>query len=290
MKGDNQIELMESYGIMILDSAAMELAIKTGVPVKKISDLSLSKSLDQESEYIDYLNDVYSDALKGSIVKGTGGYTVANDIVSVLQSIRNMGDVPIKGSEYNVELTFYCPNGSTNGKEIKVVDGVDLEPYETTTLYIYPNSGFVGPCYERDFAWTFSVFYKNLSPIETLLKYVKFTGKEYEDFLKNSEKKSKGKELTLNLKGTLGGSDDAVFNYDGKSDSGELSFTVDGKAEERLLKMDSYDKTNGHLVITELYKHGEEIGKFDGIWEKGTYKGKFTNSLGNSIDFHFTSN
>ena len=36
VKGDNQIELKETYGILVLDSAAMELAIKTGVPLKNL--------------------------------------------------------------------------------------------------------------------------------------------------------------------------------------------------------------------------------------------------------------
>lgn len=290
--GESQIEMVESYSILDLDSAAMELAIKTGVPMKQIPDLAISKLMDIGGDYIEHLNTLYSGALKGGLIREGGTFEAQRAYggnVSVAQPIRNVGNVPIKGSEYNVEFTFYCPNGTASGRLKKVEEGIDLEPNEAATIYVFPGSGYVNACFEHDFAWIVSFVYKNLSPIDTLLKYVKFTGKEYDEFLKDGKQKSESIELILNLKGTLGGSNDAVFNYDGKKDSGELTFTVNGNTNKRLLKMGSYDETNGHLVMTEFYQNGEKVGEFDGTWEKGSYQGVFTNTKGNSIDFKLSS-
>ena len=189
--GENQIEMVESYSILDLDSAAMELAIKTGVPVKQIPDLVISKLMDIGGNFIEYLNTQYSGALKGGLIREGGTWEAQRAYggnVTVAQPIRNVSDVPIKGSEYNVEFTFYCPNGTSNARLKKVEEGIDLEPNEATTIYVFPGGGYVDACYENDFSWTVSFVYKNLSAINRLLKYVKFSGNEYNDYLKNSEK------------------------------------------------------------------------------------------------------
>lgn len=292
VKGDNQIELKETYGILVLDSAAMELAIKTGVPLKNLPDLFVSKLLDLEGEYLDYLNDVYSYAIRGSLIYESGTWNATSAYggsVSVTQPIRNTGDVAIKGSEYNVEFTFYSPNGTSSGRQKIIHEGLDLEPNEATTLYLSPNSAYAKACFAHDFSWNISFVYKNQSPISTLLKYVKFTGNEYNDYQKDRKEKSDESKLTLNLKGTLGLSNDAVFKYDGNTDSGELTFTVNGNVNKRLLELDSYDEADGHLVITESYESGEKVGTFDGTWKDGTYKGKFKNTKGITLDFNLKS-
>jgi len=198
--GESQIEMVESYSILDLDSAAMELAIKTGVPMKQIPDLAISKLMDIGGDYIEHLNTLYSDALKGGLIREGGTWQAQRAYggnVTVAQPIRNVGDVPIKGSEYNVEFTFYSPNGTSSARLKKVEEGVDLEPNEATTIYVFPGGGYVEACYEHDFSWTVSFVYKNLSPIGTLLKYVKFTGNEYDDYLKANEKVTKGNDKSL---------------------------------------------------------------------------------------------
>lgn len=188
VKGENAIVLKDTYSVLELDSAAMELAIQTGVPVKEISDLNISKLLDDGGDYLTHLKMVYSDQIKGGLVCEDGtytwnrGYGAVPGSVTVHQSIRNAGDVPLKGSEYNIEFNFYCPNGTAAARKM-VESGVDLEPNEATTLTVYPGSGYVRACNNKDFSWNVSVTYKNLSPITTLLKYVKFTGKEYDEYI-----------------------------------------------------------------------------------------------------------
>ena len=190
-KDEKSIVMIDSYSVLELDSAALELAIQTGVPVKEISDLNISKLMDMEGDYITYLNMLYAESIKGGLVKEDGTYVASRNYggsVTVNQSIRNNGDVPIKGNEYNIEFRFYCPNGSAASRKV-IEPGVDLEPNEATTITVFPGSGYVNACYNHDFGWEVSVTYKNLSPITTLLKYVKFTGKEYDEFIKNEDSK-----------------------------------------------------------------------------------------------------
>jgi hypothetical protein len=293
IKGENQIEVIESYSLLDLDSAAMELAIKTGVPVKQLPDLELSKLMDEEGDFINFLKTKYADEIQGALVKESGTWQAQRAYggsVTVTQPIRNVGSVPIKGSEYNVEITFYSPNGTSNASLKKVVNGVDLEPNEATTFYLDPGAGYVNACFEHDFAWTVSFVYKNQPPISNLLNKAKLKGTEYEEYLKSKvgkkeEHNSNDIELNLNLKGTLGNANDAVFSYNGKTDEGEVTFTVNGTKNVRKLKLGNYDSETRRLTIKEFFKDGKEVGIFDGIWKDGLYEGKFTNYKGVTIGF-----
>jgi len=196
VKNKDIITLKDTYSVLELDSAALELGLKTGVPLKTISDLENSKLLDEEGSFVSYLNTVYSDAINGNLVMESGTYECNRfygGSVTVTQPIRNIGNAPIKGSDYNIEFNFYSFSGKAASKKI-VESGVDLEPNEAATIYAFPGSGYVNVCYEHDFSWTVSFVYKNLSPITTLLKYVTFKGNEYDEYLKKKETDKDGKE------------------------------------------------------------------------------------------------
>ncbi len=190
VKSENEVVLNDTYSVLDLDSASLELAIQTGVPVKEISDLNVSKLLNVEGDYIEFLKNEHADEIQGSLVRESGTYSAQRAYggsVTVTQPIRNVGNVPIKGSEYNVEITFYCPNGTADGRLKKVENGVDLEPNEATTLYLYPGSGYVNACYANDFSWNVAFVYKNQPPISTLLNKAKLKGTEYEEYVKSKE-------------------------------------------------------------------------------------------------------
>ena len=190
VKSENEVVLNDTYSVLELDSASLELAIQTGVPVKEISDLNVSKLLDVEGDYIEFLKKTHADEIQGSLVRENGTWTAQRAYggnVTVTQAIRNVGTVPIKGSEYNVEFTFYSPNGTSNAHLKKVENGVDLEPNEATTFYLYPGNGYVEACYEHDFNWNVSFVYKNQPPISSLLNKAKLKGTEYEEYVKSKE-------------------------------------------------------------------------------------------------------
>ena len=296
VKSENEVVLNDTYSVLELDSASLELAIQTGVPVKELSDLNVSKLLDVEGDYIEFLKHEHADEIQGGLVKENGTWSAQRyygGSVTVTQPIRNVGNVPIKGSEYNVEITFYSPNGTSNARLKKVENGVDLEPNEATTFYLDPGAGYVNACFAHDFSWTVSFVYKNQPPVSTLLNKAKLKGTEYDEFMKSKvgkeEHNSNNAELSLNLKGTLGNANDAVLSYNGKTDEGKVTFTVNGTKNVRKLKLDSYNSETRRLIMKEFFQDGKEIGSFNGIWEDGVYKGKFTNLNGVTIDFNLKS-
>ena len=91
--------------------------------------------------------------------------------------------------------------------------------------------------------------------------------------------------FSLNLRGVLGGSDDAELIYNDKTDDGEVVFTVNGAKNIRKIKLGSYNKVTNKLVLNEFFTNGNYVGDFDGIWKDGIYQGTFTNTKGGSINF-----
>ena len=185
VKGENDIVIEDSYSLLEMDSAAMELSIKTGIPLKKLSDCTLSDLINEEGKFVKYLERIYSNDISGGLIYEGGVYTwnrAYGGSVSVTQPIRNTSDVAIKGNEYNIEFDFYSPGGTASAHKKIVEQGQDLEPNEATTLYLYPGTGYLLACENHDFNWNISFVYKNRTPLKTLLKYVKFSGDEYDKF------------------------------------------------------------------------------------------------------------
>jgi hypothetical protein len=192
VKGENEIVLEDSYSLFELDSAAMELSIKTGVPLKKLSDRYLSDLMDKDGKFVAYLKQIYSDLISGSLVFEQGTITwnhAYGGSVIYSQPIRNGSLVAIKGSEYNVEFTFYSKSGEFGAPTKMIESGLDLEPNEATTLTVSAGSAYLNACDWGDFGVKTSFVYKNMDVIKSLLKYVKFTGKEYEDYLNKPQEK-----------------------------------------------------------------------------------------------------
>ena len=91
---------------------------------------------------------------------------------------------------------------------------------------------------------------------------------------------------SLYLTGTIGGADDAVFNYNADMDNGTVAFTISGVVNERRIRQGSYDPQSGRLVMCEYTTNGQYIGDFVGTWRNGVYAGVFTNKKsGGKVDF-----
>ena len=198
----------------------MELSLKIGVPMKKISDLKLSELMNEEGKYILYLSNTYSEFISGKLTYETGEYSWSFNYggnVTVTQPVRNIGNVPIKGSEYNVEFTFYSRSGITSARKVMVESGVDLEPNEATTFILQPGEAWLSVCDAHDLSWNISFVYKNRTPILSLLKYVKFSGDEYDTYIAHLPEMDKIKEkifevYTAAFKRKLTEDDLAIFD------------------------------------------------------------------------------
>lgn len=182
--GEDKFKIKDTYCVFLLDSANNEIAIKSGVPLKQITDLTIAKLFVEDSEYFKFLFDKFADVISGTLSYESGTWQAQGGwypTVTVTQPIRNIGSVPISGNEYSVEFNFYSPSGACASLK-QVESGVDLEPGEAYTYTLFPGAGYYRVCMEHDFNWTVTFVYKNQSPIDGLLMYAKFTGKEYEEF------------------------------------------------------------------------------------------------------------
>ena len=182
--GEDKFKIKDTYCVFLLDSANNEIAIKSGVPLKQITDLTIAKLFEADSEYFNFLFDKFADVISGTLTYESGTWQAQGGwypTVTATVPIRNIGSVPINGYEYSVEVNFYSPNGTAASLKM-VQEGVDLEPGEAYTYTIFPGGAYYRACMAHDFNWTVSFVYKNQSPIDGLLMYAKFTGKEFDEF------------------------------------------------------------------------------------------------------------
>ena len=283
---DKNISLLETFSVLQLDSAATELAIKTGVPMKQLSDLKLSELFIEDGDFIAALKEKYASVISGNLIRESRGTWVATrnyygGNVSVTQPIRNVGTVPIKADEYNVEFNFYCPNGTAASMK-KIEAGVDLQPGEGYTYYVYPGSGYVNACSQHDFKWEISFVYKNISPIQSLLKFAKMQGDEYDEFMKKNDPTQldpgvKKMEGHYELKGTIGEYDVSYMKLDISKGNTTGSYHYSFQKEGVELSLSGEYEKDGTLTLNETAPSGTKSGRFVGKFDGKEFSGTFYN-------------
>jgi len=72
---DGTFAVEDLYNFFTLDSAVLELGLKTGVPLKKISDKEKSYLFDPDEDYIDFLSEQNPSAANANLVRENGNYT-----------------------------------------------------------------------------------------------------------------------------------------------------------------------------------------------------------------------
>lgn len=84
----------------------------------------------------------------------------------------------------------------------------------------------------------------------------------------------------FSFRGRIGGDKKATLTLDdGEGDYTFINF-------KRNITVDTYSEATGHLVISAWYQsNGNYVGKFDGTYRNGVYKGVFTNTKGGKVDF-----
>ena len=265
-ESEGKFTVKDTYCIFQLDSGYNELALKSGVPMKKIPDLTIAKLFEEGSEYLNFIFNKYASVTSGNLVtessvwQSQGGWYPS---VTVTQPIRNVGQIPIKGDEYTVEFLFYCPEGTCPSQK-SVEYGVDLEPGEAYTYTVFPGSYFHKACAIHDFAVSVSFTYKNQSPLDALLQYAKFTGNEYDEFMKGQPKESDKKKADKK-------------SADKKNDGGKVS-------GDDVTKVKVTGK-NVRLRTTPDINDGNIIKKSDGT-NLHPNKGEVLECLGQAGDFY----
>lgn len=176
-------KIIDSYGILCLDSVCYELAAQLGVPVKQKSDLYNAKLFNEDdSRLLNWLKYEYKDAANAYLDVSDGVYyrRGRNGSVKIEEKITNKGSKPVSGDDYVVEYTITKARGESV-KLSHVKGGVDLMPGESSEIYFYKDEAY-NWAEAGNLTWTSKIVFKK--PIfEVLLKYGKFKGDEYDRFI-----------------------------------------------------------------------------------------------------------
>ena len=83
--------------------------------------------------------------------------------------------------------------------------------------------------------------------------------------------------------GTIGSTGNMTINSQG---SGSYSYINNGISLTRSIKIKSFDKASGHLIIEGYDNSGNYVGQFDGYTKNNSlYSGVFTNYKGGTVEF-----
>ncbi len=176
------IYVKDTYGIFRLDSTANELALKSGVPVKKLSDTEIAKLMNPEG---DFINDLKQTKNTDFLISNNGGYswsrTSSGFTMNMNFTIRNNSSQTVNGKDYYIIIT---PKQRSTGNtyNTKTVDGVDISANEIREFNVNEPSLY-NIASQRDLQYSIEVKYRSESILAFLLNYGDFQGNEYEDFL-----------------------------------------------------------------------------------------------------------
>lgn len=190
VKGEDSYEIIDSYGILSLDSATYELAAQLGVPVKHKSDLYNAKLFNEDdSPFLEWIKNEYKEVTKIYLGISNGYYTWYGGrcAVQIENKITNNGTNPVYGEDYSVEYSFMRTKGRKDNdiKPTHIAQGVDLLPGESRNISFYMDETY-GWAVKKNLTWHTKIVIK-MPIVETLLKYGDFKGDEYDRFINASE-------------------------------------------------------------------------------------------------------
>lgn len=200
--GEESYQIIDSYGFFDIEPLYSDLAVKTGVPLKKLSDQKLKELFKDDGPFLSFINNKYGGLteLHLSSYDGVWKSTFNWTYLQVEHNIRNDGDFPVKGSDYDVIFNFYDRSGETVSSS-KTMDGVDLAPGETFT-YSFTLDGYMRAAYNHTLSCTVSFNQKGGSSLKDIMKKAKFTGTEYAEFEQQTKEMKKAKEKKADKKKT----------------------------------------------------------------------------------------
>ena len=275
------LTVKESYGVFTWPAERMSFAKSTGWYDEKLTDKENAERLSDES-FVDYLGgSLLSEIQRKVYAKAVYDIHAAVHGASYEIEVRNDNDFDLPGDAYVATATLWGFDfdrlESVPTRTKKEFSGNTVPAHGTARYNIPGTVDFEYESWEADIRIT-------MSKEQAVTKFLSPKGTEYEEYLKIKES---GSALQLNLRGSIGGANDAVFNLNGTTGEGETSFTVAGTRNDRKLKLGSFDEQSGKLVIEEYFTNGKYIGDFVGTYKNGVYKGVFTNKQsGGKVDFN----
>lgn len=190
--GEDKYQIVDSYCLFDIDKDFTDLAVKTGMPLKSLSDQKLNELFKKDGEFISYIKGLFTGVTDFKLSEFDGVYNRGASWVNIEQNIRNDGQFRVKGTDYDVIFHFRDKNGKC-AASTKTIAGVDLEPGETFT-YAFQLEGYNSSAYDYALTWDVSFNQKRGDSLKDLLKKAKFSGTEYDDFVKDMAKEKKNKK------------------------------------------------------------------------------------------------
>lgn len=190
--GKDTYQIIDSYGFFDIEPMYSDLAVKTGVPLKKLSDQKLKELFKDDNPFLSFIKNKYSGLteLNLSYFDGVYNWDLSLNMGHIEQNIKNEGDFPVKGSDYDVIFRF-SDEGGNCASSTKTMDGVDLAPGETFT-FNFQLTGYNPAVYNHQLHWDVSFNQKGGGTMKDIMKKAKFTGTEYNEFLQQQrQNKSK---------------------------------------------------------------------------------------------------
>lgn len=171
---DGKISVTESRGLFYFPADKVELAKKTGMWNDSISDRQLSERLKDE-DFFKYVTKSNKAKLSKMLVIGKWPELYGGN-----QTVTNKSDKTIDGSDYSVVKSFTTRGDyfSRGGVSYSTIKGKTLKPGASMSEYV--NVAPMGAERLERIKW-------NMSDEELIAKYVTFTGKEYDDYLKTKK-------------------------------------------------------------------------------------------------------
>lgn len=195
--GKDTYQIIDSYGFFDIEPLYSDLAVKSGVPLKKLSDQKLKELFKDGGPFLSFIKNKYGGLTDINLYFYDGMWTSLNNWTSlqIQHNVRNDGDFPVKGSDYDVVFNFYDTDGVAP-QSSKTMDGVDLAPGESFT-YTFQINSYLSTAYNHTLAWTVYFNQKGGGTMKDIMKKAKFTGQEYSEFLQQQTKeKSKSKKAS----------------------------------------------------------------------------------------------
>ena len=181
-------KIEDSYGVLKFDSISRVFAVKVGIPVKQFTDCEFADIIDENGLFMGSLEYKYFNELHGNLAKETSYWICGREngkwYARVFQTIKNRGNLPVKGEDYNIE--FHISSSRNGVSTTKDVPGVDLAPGEIHEFMIDEPS-FYKDMDDRRLNIEIVIRFKNMTKPAMLLKYAKLTGEEYQNYLKEME-------------------------------------------------------------------------------------------------------
>ena len=187
--GENEFKIVDSYNLLEIYKDYINLAVKSGVPLKALSDQKLKELLKEDSPFIAFIKDKFKGVTDFKLSSYDGIYNINPNAnwINIEQNIKNDGEFRVKGTDYNVSFHFVDMLGECVSST-KTIAGVDLEPGESFT-YSFQLNGYESSAYNRSLSWTVTFDQKRGGTMEDMLKKAKFTGTEYDEYIQNNKTK-----------------------------------------------------------------------------------------------------